>query len=86
MSTPVNYYYGITRGAPLNPESVVAQSQASGGPAQGTAADVELRIQINNGSAATNITRQDVLLQLEAIIAFIIGNGQAGAGANLPAL
>lgn len=86
MSTPVNYYLGLQLGKDFNPENVVALSNASAGPANGTAADVELRIQINNGTNATNITRKDVELMVELILAFIESNGSAGAGANLPAL
>ena len=80
-----NFYLGLQLGKDFNPENVVAVSNVSAGPGNGTAADVEVRIQINNGSNATNITRKDVVLALELIKAFIEGNGSAGAGANLPA-
>ena len=82
----LEYYYALSRGQAFNPELVVVTSSANAGPAQGTAADVELRVQINNGSANTNITREEVLLLVENIKNFFLGNGAGGAGANPPAL
>ncbi len=82
----LNYYYGLSRGQALNPELVVTTATTNAGPAQGTAADVEVRVQINNGASASNITREDVRLLLLNILAFFDGNGAAGAGANLPGL
>ncbi len=78
----VNYYLGLKRGASNNPGNVVAGTSSGG-----TAADVEVRIQINNGSTATGITRRDTILLLEAIQDYIEQGGITGsAGANLPAL
>lgn len=82
----LNYYYGLSRGQNANPENVVVTSSTNSGPAQGTAADVELRVQINNGATASNITREDVRLLLVTILEFFDGNGAGGAGANLPGL
>jgi len=82
----LNYYIGLQYGKDFNVENVVAQSSVNAGPAAGTAADVEVRIQINNGSSASGITKKDAVLMLTQIIAWIEGNGSAGAGANLPAL
>jgi hypothetical protein len=77
----VNYYLGLKRADDFNAEKVQA-----GTATVGTAADVELRIQINDGSNATGITRGDVINMIEVLEAFINGGGSAGAGANLPAL
>ena len=82
----LNYYYGLSRGQNFNPENVVVTATTSAGPAQGTAADVEVRVQINNGSSASGITREDVRLLLLTVLEFFDGNGAAGAGANLPGL
>jgi hypothetical protein len=78
----LNYYLGLQRGNDANVENVVAGTSSNG-----TGSDVELRIQINNGSAATNITRQDVVVAMRVLVAFINGGGSGpGGGANLPAL
>jgi hypothetical protein len=78
----LNYYLGLKRGASNNPGNVV-----SGTTSGGTAADVEVRMQINNGSSGTGLTRKDVILLLEQIEEFIEQGGITGqAGANLPAL
>lgn len=76
----LNYYLGLKRADNLNPESVQA-----GTATVGTAADIELRIQINDGSTATGITRGDVIVLMEILEAFILSGGSTGAGANLPA-
>lgn len=80
MSTPVNYYLGIARGQ--NQSSVVAAAST-----QGTGADVELRMQINNGTGLTGLTKEDVILALNMFRQQILSNGiQDGtAGADLPA-
>ncbi len=77
-----NYYLGLKRGDNNNPGNVVAGT-ASGG----TAADTEVRIQINDGVTATNITRKDVVLNLQNIIHYIEQGGITGSlGVDLPAL
>lgn len=78
----LNYYLGVKRGDNINPFNVT-----SGTTTAGTAADVELRIQINNGSNATGITRKDVNLLIEKIRNYINSGGALGiAGADLPPL
>lgn len=77
----VNYYIGLKRGGDLKQSSVT-----SGTATAGTAVDVEVRIQINDGSNATGITRNDVVLILEEVEAWIVSGGLNHAGANLPVL
>lgn len=77
----INQYLGLKRGADNNPDNTVAGTSSNG-----TGSDVEVRIQIDNGSTATNITRGEVVILLKVIEEFILGGGIAGAGANLPAL
>lgn len=77
----VNYYLGVKRGAAVNVNNVVASTATAG-----TAVDVELRLQINDGSNATGLTRKDALIALEILEAFIQSGGNNHAGANLPAL
>lgn len=76
----VNYYLGIKRNAPLNVNNVVA-----GTATVGTAVDIEVRLQINDGAIATGLTRLDAIKALEVIEAFIQSGGVAHAGGNLPA-
>lgn len=76
----VDYYLGWARGQGINPGQVVA-----GVASNGAASDVELRIQINNGTSNTGITRLDVINALQAIKAYLIGNVPSG-GADLPQL
>lgn len=77
----VNYYYGLKRGANANPGSVVVATSS-----QGTAVDVEVRVQINDGSNATNIKGIDAQIILEAIKNYIVQRGVTGSlGTNLPA-
>lgn len=76
----VNYYIGVKRTAPLNTHNVVAGTATAG-----TAVDVEVRLQVNDGSNATNLTRLDSVKCLEIIEAFIQSGGVNHAGANLPA-
>ncbi len=75
----VNYYLGLKRGAPFNVNNV-----SFGTNTVGTAADVEVRIQVNDGSNATGINRLDVIKLLEIIEGAIAGGGNNHAGANLP--
>jgi hypothetical protein len=77
----VNYYLGLKRGAEFKKDLVVAGTTTSG-----TAVDVEVRLQINDGSNDTNLTRLDSVLILEIIEAFIEAGGLNAAGANLPVL
>jgi len=75
----VNYYLGVKRGAALNVNQVTIGSATAG-----TAVDVEVRVQINDGSNATGINRFDVLKALEVIEAAIESGGNNHAGASLP--
>lgn len=76
----LNYYIGVKRGAPLNVNNVVA------GPASaGTAVDVEVRMQINDGVNATGLSKKETVIALEILEAFIEANGNNHAGQNLPA-
>jgi hypothetical protein len=77
----VNYYLGLKRGAPFNVHNVSAAATTAG-----TAADVEVRIQINDGSTATGITRLDVMKLLEILEAFVEGGGKNHDGQFLPPL
>jgi hypothetical protein len=77
----VNYFWGGKRGVALNVNNL-----NSGSATAGTAVDVEVRIQINDGSNATGITRKDALLILEVIEAAIESGGINHDGQNLPAL
>ncbi len=79
----VNYYLGLARGQSGNPGNVVA-----GVASNGAASDVELRIQINNGTNATGITKQDVSNLLDVLKDYMVSNYiPAGSpGADLPAL
>lgn len=81
MSTPVNYYIGVRRGEPLNIQAV-----QTGTSTLGSAVDVELRMQIDNGTAVTNLKRKDVVVDLKILLAFLESGGLQHAGANLPAL
>ncbi len=77
----VNYFIGVKRGAPLNINNVVA-----GPTSAGTAVDVEVRMQINDGSNATGLRRKDAVIALEILEAFIENGGNNHDGQNLPAL
>ena len=77
----VNYYLGVKRGAPLNVNNVVAGTGSAG-----TAVDIEVRLQINDGSNATGLLRKDALIALEIIEAFIEAGGNNHDGQILPAL
>lgn len=76
----VNYYLGIKRNAALNVNNVVAGTATAG-----TAVDIEVRLQINDGSNATGLQRLDAVKALEVIEAFIQSGGNNHDGANLPA-
>ncbi len=78
----LNYYLGVKRGDLPQTVKIVT----AGTTTAGTAVDVEVNIQINNGSSATGITRKDVNLALDIIKRFINSGGLNHAGADLPAL
>ena len=70
------YYLGLKRGADLNIEAVTAGTVTAG-----ATVDVEVRLETANG-----LTRNDSILALKQIEAFIEGGGQGpGLGQNLPA-
>jgi len=75
----VNYYIGMKRGDSNNPGAITATTTTVG-----TAADVEVRMQLNTGSVATGLTRLDVKKIFETLVQFIDNGGLNGAGANLP--
>lgn len=76
-----NYYLGLKRGQNLM--DVVAATSTGG-----TATDIELRIQINDGTNATGITKKDVFLLLEILEQYVNSNAFTGGspGTDLPAL
>lgn len=84
MSTPVNYYIGIARGAIQKGDGNVSVSATT----QGTAVDVEVRLQIDNGTKKTGLLELDAEIMLRTIMNYIIGNGIAGGqkGTDLPVL
>ena len=75
----VNYYLGVKRGAPLNVNNVTIDTTSAG-----TAVDIEVRLQINDGANATGLNRLDALKALEIIEAAIHSGGNNHAGASLP--
>lgn len=77
----LNYFLGVKRNAALNVNNVVAGTATAG-----TAVDIEVRLQINDGSNATGLQRLDCIKALEVIEAFIQSGGINHSGANLPAL
>lgn len=77
----LNYYLGVKRGAPINPNNVTAGTGSAG-----TAVDVEVRLQINDGANATGLTRKDAMIALEILEAFIESGGNNHDGQNLPAI
>ena len=83
-----NYYLGLTRAQAdvTNSENVVGTISVNAGPAQGTAADIELRIQTDTGTGPSGITRRQVLVALEIFKQYIESGGSAHAGTYLPGL
>ncbi len=71
MST---YYLGIKFGQEDNPENVVAGTSSAG-----ASVDCEIRLETGNGG-----NRKGAIEAMIQFQQFILGNGQAGAGANLP--
>lgn len=76
-----NFYIGVKRGAKLSINEVLAGQATSG-----TAVDVELRMQINDGANPTGLLRKDVLLAIEILESFVENGGNNHDGQNLPAL
>lgn len=83
-----NFYLGLTMAQAdnINNENVVAQASSNAGPAAGTAADIEVRIQTDPGTGPNNIRRRQVIQGLYQIIAYIESGGSVHGGANLPAM
>ena len=78
----VNFYMGVLRGQNTTQLKVV-----TGTASAGTATDVEIRMQINNGTSATGLTRKDVNLAIDILRSYLNSGSVNGlAGANLPAL
>lgn len=82
MSVAVNYYAGLQRGQ--DQTGLVLVGTASGG----TAVDVEIRMQIDNGTAKTGLTRMDVIRIMRVLEQYIDSGGQVGGqvGTDLPSL
>lgn len=78
----VNYYVGFKRGAAVASPFLATVGTSSAG----TAVDVEVRMQIDNGSGPTGLTRKDVNILLDGIEDYINSGGLNHAGASLPAL
>lgn len=76
----VNYYIGIKRQF-----SLIQGNVNAGTATAGTAVDVEVRMQINDGSTATGLTKKDVIVALDTLKKWVNENGLNHAGANLPA-
>lgn len=77
----LNYYLSMKIGDALNVGAVVAQTTPIG-----TAGDFELKLQINDGSNPTGMTRKDVALFLCKIANYVESGGNNHAGTFLPAL
>lgn len=82
-----NYYLSMTRAnaQQANIGNVVTAASANAGPAQGTAADIELRIQTDTGTGPNGITRKEVIQALYLLAEFIDSGGPDKLGTNLPA-
>lgn len=76
-----NFYIGVKRG-----QNMILDNVVSGTSSAGTAVDVEINMQLNDGTNAIGLTRQDVNLAIEILRAFINSGGVNAAGANLPPL
>ena len=77
----INYYAGLKRGADSYADTVVTGTSSAG-----TAVDVEIRMQIDNGSGATGLTRMDVVKLMELLEKHVVQGGFNNQGTNLPAL
>lgn len=80
MSTPVNYYLAIPRG------KYALANVTSAAVSQATSADIELRMQIDNGTGLTGLTREDVVAAMRTMESYLLSNGIPGGspGTNLP--
>lgn len=80
MSVAVNYYLGLRRDQ--QHQGAVAVGTTTGG----TNADVEVRIQIDNGTTTTGMTKMDTVRLLRLIEQYIESNGVPGGlpGSSLP--
>ena len=83
-----NFYLALTMAQldTINNENVVGTTTINAGPAQGTAAEIELRIMTDPGSGANKITRRHVVVALNQLKAYVESGGSAHAGAFLPGL
>ena len=83
-----NFYLGLTiaNANVTNMENVVGITSVNAGPAGGTAADIELRIQTDTGTGPTVIKRKDVVQALYVLLAYVESGGSAHAGTYLPGL
>ena len=81
-----NYYLGLKMGDNNNIDLVVTSATTNAGPGNGTASDVELRIQTDTGSGPNGITRKDVIEKLIILQEFILSGNPTNSGANLPVL
>ena len=77
----LNYYVGIKRGGDNTTFSAV-----SGTSSAGTAVDVEVRMQMNDGTNAIGLNRKDVNVALCTLLSYINDGGTNHAGTNLPPL
>lgn len=77
----INYYAGLKRGANSYADTVVTGTSTAG-----TAVDVEVRMQIDNGSGPTGLTRLDVAKLLDLLEKHVVQGGFDNKGTNLPAL
>ena len=80
MSTPVNYYIGIARGN----DQINVDQLTVGTATAGASVDIEVRIQINNGTGLTNLNAADVIFALEMFKLYILEGNPWSSGANLP--
>lgn len=70
----VNYYISLVKGQVNNPGLVVSGSSST------ATADVELRMQTNNGTIPTKLTRQDVHNMVCTLLQFLDAQGNARGG------
>lgn len=83
-----NIYLGMTMGQSndMNIGNIVGATSVNAGPAQGIAADVELRIQTDPGTGPNGIKIKDVVQGLYKLIAYLESRGPDHAGTFTPAL
>lgn len=82
-----NIYLGMTAQQAIvtNIGNIVGATSVNAGPAQGTAADIELRIQTDPGSGPNNITVKTVIQGLYLLITYLESRGPDHAGTFTPA-